>query len=111
MNPRIRCSPTASRFAAAATSDGHIVATGLAPDSSRMIPADAQQVFADHGDTISWWQQPNQLMSLDLSQPSTAPVSTPIDRPGGNTDNTRLLSLAHGVAVFARPGLPTAEKN
>ncbi len=96
-----------ARFAAAATSDGHIVTTGLAPGSSRTITADTQQVFAGHGDTISWWRQPNQLMSLDLSQPSAEPVSTTIDVPGDNTDNTRLLSLAHGVAVFARPGLPS----
>ncbi|WP_166904749.1 hypothetical protein [Mycobacterium sp. DL440] len=95
-----------ARFAAAATSDGHIVTTGLASDSARTIPADTQQVFADHDDTISWWQRPNQLMSLDLSQPSAEPVSTRIDLPGGTTDNTRLLSLAHGVAVFARPGPP-----
>ena len=95
-----------AHFAAAATTDGNIVTTGQAPNSSRTIPADTQQVFADHGDTISWWQQPNQLMSLDLSQPSAEPVSTPIELPGGNTDNTRLLTLAHGVAIFAKPGLP-----
>lgn len=95
-----------ARFAAAATADGNIIITGRAPNSSRTIPAATQQVFADHGDTISWWQQPDQLMSLDLSQPSAEPVNAPIELPGGNTDNTRLLALAHGVAIFARPGLP-----
>ncbi|MFV8160612.1 hypothetical protein ACNQVK_00415 [Mycobacterium sp. 134] len=93
------------RFAAATTADGHIVTTGLKPNTSRTIRAQTTQVFGDHGDTITWWQQPNQLVSLDLSEQSSEPVTTQIDLPGGTPEGSRLISLSARTAVFARPGL------
>ena len=98
------------RFAATATFQGPIVTVGLTPGSARTIPVAVPQVFADRGDTIAWWQQPNQLVSLDLSQPAE-PVSTPIELPGGNTQNTRMISFADGIAVFARPGKPDGRED
>lgn len=94
------------RFAAATTADGDIITTGIHPNTTRTIPADALQVFSDHGDTITWWQSPNQLVSLDLSQPSAEPVATPVDLPGGTPKGSRLVSLSARTAVFARPGMP-----
>ncbi|MGV0737533.1 hypothetical protein ABQF35_11095 [Mycobacterium syngnathidarum] len=101
--PRHPVFTTSGEYVAATADDGSIVITGLDAESSRTIAAHATQVFADRGDTIAWWQGPDQLVSLDLSQPSSAPTSTVIGLPGGNPENTRLLSMADGIAVFARP--------
>src|SRR6185437_3021371 len=67
------------------------------------IPSNAERVFAGGADTVAWWEAPD-LVSLDLSTPSSAPVREHIDLPGGTTGQTRLISLANGIAVFERPG-------
>ncbi len=97
---------TSGKYVAATADDGTIMVAGLDAQSGRAVPAHVTQVFADRGDTITWWQGPNQLFSLDLSQRSSAPTTTQIDLPGGNPEDTRMISLADGIAVFARPGLP-----
>lgn len=101
--PRHPVFTTSGEYVAATTDDGSIVVTGHGAESSRTVAVHATQVFADRGDTIAWWQGPDQLVTLDLSQPSSAPTSTVIGLPGGNPGNTRLLSMADGIAVFARP--------
>jgi hypothetical protein len=87
----------------AAADGSQIVAVGFAANSARTIPSNAERVFAGGADTIAWWEAPD-LVSLDLSTPSSAPVKKHIDLPGGTTGQTRLISLANGIAVFARPG-------
>jgi hypothetical protein len=86
----------------AAADGSQIVAVGFAANSTRTIQANAGRVFAGGGDIIAWWESPN-LVSLDLSDPSSAPVKKQIDLPGGTTAQTRLISLGSGIAVFARP--------
>jgi hypothetical protein len=96
--PRYPVFTDSGRFVAAANG-AQIVAVGLAANSARVIPSSAEAVFAGGSDTITWWESPN-LVSVDLSNPSSAPVRKHIDLPGG----TRLISLANGIAVFAQAG-------
>lgn len=102
--PRYPVFTDSGKFVAAANGS-QVVAVGFAANSARTIPSSVERVFAGGGDTIAWWESPH-LLSLDLSDPTSAPVQKQVDLPGGTTAQTRLISLANGIAVFARPGLP-----
>lgn len=100
--PRYPVFTDSGRFVAAILDDGRIVATGFTPGSSRTIQAHADRVFADRADTITWWEAPNQLVSLDLSNPLAEPIKKPVEAFGGAAQQARLISLADGVAIFAQ---------
>ncbi|SHU67579.1 Uncharacterised protein [Mycobacteroides abscessus subsp. abscessus] len=99
--PRYPVFTDSGKFVAAILENGRIVATGFTQESSRTIQAHAGRVFAGRGNTITWWEAPNQLVSLDLSDRLSEPIKKPIDTPGGPAQS-RLISLADGVAILAQ---------
>lgn len=100
--PRYPVFTDSGKFVAAILDDGRIVATGFTQESSRTIQAHADRVFTGRGDTITWWEAPNQLVSLDLSDRLSEPVKKPVDEAPGGPAQSRLISLADGVAILAQ---------
>lgn len=62
------------------------------------------------GSSIIWWQNPNQLISLDLSNPASAPTTVrEIDlppAPGGRTPTARVLATYGEMTLLARLDSP-----
>lgn len=102
--PRYPVFTDSGRFVAAILDDGQIVTAGFTRDSGRTIRVHTDRVFASGEDAISWWEAPNEIASLDLSDPSSEPIRKLVVLPGDAAQQLRLISLADGVAIFAQGG-------
>lgn len=102
--PRYPTFTDSGRFVAAAVDGGQIVASGLTAGSARTISSHTDRVFAGIGDTITWWEDPDRLVTLDLSNPSSVPDKKVVAGLEGAEGPLRLVSFAAGLAVFVQEG-------
>ncbi|MDG4668464.1 hypothetical protein [Mycobacterium sp. 236(2023)] len=99
------------KFVFARTTDGQLavidVTTGAG--ETRAVPV-GPTLGTGGGSTIVWWEQPNRLMRLDLSNPQSQPeLDRTVDLPpvpGVRPGDPRLVVARGGTAVVARVEAP-----
>jgi hypothetical protein len=93
---------TSGNYVAAAIPGKQIMALGINGSSARTVEVAADRVFAGGGDTISWWQAPNRIVSADLSIPDAPLTVEEVDAPIDPSRAPQLISYHDRVAVFAQ---------
>jgi hypothetical protein len=95
------------RFAFARSADGTVVSLDVRSKATRVIPLpQAERLGTGGASTIVWWEQPNRLMQLDLSDAAAAPtLRQTVDLPpviGSAPQDPTLLTARAGTAIIAR---------
>ena len=95
------------KFVFARTADNQLGTLDVASGKGAVRPIPVgPSLGTGGGSTIVWWEQPNRLMRLDLSDPNAQPqLGQVVDLPpvaGGQPGPPRLLVARGGTAVLAR---------